>query len=229
MWLLGGAAVSSVAVEFKDWVVVVEAPLNEARSLAVMAEVKRLVPKKPIRYVVNTHHHTDHAGGLRTYLTDGATVITDELNRDFYTKVMFYPQARTLEPDRMSLYPLRTIYENSTIIETVGSSTTYLGPLRATNTETKVLTDRTRMMEIYAIRGLDHAADMLIVYLPAEKILINSDLYSPRLAEGMVRDPKDTARFRMAIETFKLDVDRHVSLEGGVGDNAGFQQLSARQ
>ena len=58
-------------VEFKDFVAVVEAPVNEERSLAVIAEANRLVANKPIRYVVNTHHHFDHAGGLRTYLLAG--------------------------------------------------------------------------------------------------------------------------------------------------------------
>ena len=74
VWLLGGGTHNSVLVEFKDFVAVVEAPQNEARSLAVIDEVNRLVPNKMIKYVVNTHHHMDHAGGLRTYLSQGTTV-----------------------------------------------------------------------------------------------------------------------------------------------------------
>ena len=71
VWLLGGGTHNSVLVEFNDFVAVVEAPQNEARSLAVIAEANRLVPNKLIRYLVNTHHHMDHAGGLRTYLSQG--------------------------------------------------------------------------------------------------------------------------------------------------------------
>ena len=55
VYLLGGGTHNSVAVEFKDYVAVVEAPLNEKRSLAVIEEVVKLVPNKPIRFVVNTH------------------------------------------------------------------------------------------------------------------------------------------------------------------------------
>ena len=91
VWLIAGGSHNSVAVEFSDFVVVVEAPLNGERSLAVIGEVKRLVPDKPIRYVVNTHHHADHAGGLRTYLTQGAAIVTYEGNREYYEKVVFYP------------------------------------------------------------------------------------------------------------------------------------------
>src|SRR6185503_7428745 len=54
----------SMAVEFKDYVVVLEGGQSEARGLAVLAETKRLFPAKRIKYVVNTHPHFDHASGL---------------------------------------------------------------------------------------------------------------------------------------------------------------------
>ncbi|MGH9661260.1 MAG: MBL fold metallo-hydrolase, partial [Bryobacteraceae bacterium] len=63
VWLLGGSSHNSVAVEFRNFVVVVEAPLDERRSLAVIEEIVKLVPNKPIRFVVNTHAHYDHLGG----------------------------------------------------------------------------------------------------------------------------------------------------------------------
>ncbi len=63
VWLIGGGSHNSVAVEFRDHAVVIEAPLNEERSLAVIGEVNKLIPNKPIKFVVNTHHHWDHLGG----------------------------------------------------------------------------------------------------------------------------------------------------------------------
>jgi glyoxylase-like metal-dependent hydrolase (beta-lactamase superfamily II) len=83
VWFLGGGSHNSVAVEFRDYVAVVEAPLNEARSLEVIDEVHKLVPNKQIQYVVNTNHHFDHSGGLRTYLSQGTTVVTSQQNRDY--------------------------------------------------------------------------------------------------------------------------------------------------
>ena len=182
-------------VEFKDFVAVVEAPNNEARSLAVIAEAAKLVPGKPIRYVVNTHHHFDHAGGLRTYLSQGTTIVTHESNKEYYLDILFYPAPRTLQPDRMSIFnPMYMISRRPPPIETVGGETR--------STAQYVVTDGERMMEILqrAGHGLrarrplvpqgNHSQDMLIAYLPKEKILINADLYSPP-AQGRGADGAD--------------------------------------
>ena len=89
VFYLTGGSHHSVAVEFSDFVTVVEAPQNEARSLAVIAEVKRLIPDKRIKYVVNTHHHFDHSGGLRTYVHEGAIPVAHrELVPYYYYAVM---------------------------------------------------------------------------------------------------------------------------------------------
>jgi glyoxylase-like metal-dependent hydrolase (beta-lactamase superfamily II) len=84
VWFLAGGSHNSVLVEFQDHVAVIEAPLNPERSEAVMAEVERLVPGKPLRYLVNTHHHFDHSGGVQTYAAKGVTVVTHEINVPFY-------------------------------------------------------------------------------------------------------------------------------------------------
>ena len=104
VWLIGGGSHHSVAVEFGDHVAVIEAPLNEERSLVVIGEVNRLMPSKPIRFIVTTHHHWDHLGGLRAYVHEGATVITHEGNKPYYQEVL-RAGIWTLEPDRFSLYP----------------------------------------------------------------------------------------------------------------------------
>jgi hypothetical protein len=67
VWYVAGIRHASVAVEFRDFTAVIDAPLNEKRAIAVIDEVHRLVPDKAIRYLVNTHHHFDHSGGLRTW------------------------------------------------------------------------------------------------------------------------------------------------------------------
>ena len=86
LWSINAAGTRSLAVEFADHIVMLEGPTSEARSLAANEAIAKTVPNKPIRYVVNTHAHYDHAGGLRTYVAQGITVITHESNKAFYEK-----------------------------------------------------------------------------------------------------------------------------------------------
>ena len=234
VWLLAGGTHNSVLVEFKDFAAVVEAPQNEARSLAVIEEVNRLAPNKLIRYVVNTHHHFDHAGGLRTYLSQGTTIITHESNKQYYLDIMFYPAARELQPDRMALYnPMYMISRRPAPIETVASFAGGPGGGAAKY----VVTDGERILEIFHLQDMayeledqsyaqgNHSADMLAAYLPRERILINADLYSPP-AQGAA--PVPTAAMRTLYQNMlkqKLDVAQHVPIHGRVGTNDEFLRI----
>ena len=163
VWLIAGGSHHSVAVEFGDHVTVIEAPLNEARSLAVIGEIYRLIPDKPIKFIVTTHHHWDHLGGLRAYVHEGATVVTHEGNKPYYQEVL-RAGLWTLEPDRFSLHPPEE-WSEGYIFETVN--------------EKYVLADDTRRVELHHVTGLAHAAGMLFAYIPGEKILVQADLYFP--------------------------------------------------
>ena len=154
---LTGGTHHSVAIEMKDHIILVEAPLNEARSNAVVAKVKELFPTKPIKYVINTHAHFDHSGGLRTLVADGATIVTHQSNRPYYEKAWMAPH--TIEPDKLA--------QNKKLATFV------------TFTNKQVLTDGARTVEIHRIAGNPHNDAFAMVYLPAEKILIEADAYTP--------------------------------------------------
>ena len=231
VWLLGGGSHNSLLMEFNDFVAVVEAPQNEARSLAVIAEANRLVPNKLIRYLVNTHHHMDHAGGLRTYLSQGTTIVTHESNKQYYLDIMFYPAPRTLDPDRLAIFsPMYMISRRPAPIDTVGGDTRGEGKY--------VITDGARMMEVMHVQDLayelgdpslgqgNHSADMLMVYLPKEKILVNADLYTPPAAGSQA--PAPTIAMRTLYQNMlklKLDVAQHVPIHGRVGTNDEFVKI----
>jgi glyoxylase-like metal-dependent hydrolase (beta-lactamase superfamily II) len=197
VWFLGGGSHNSVLVEFKDYVAVVEAPNNDARSEAVMAEVKKLVPDKPIRYVVNTHHHYDHSGGLRTYVADGVTIITNEGNKAFYERA--WQQPRTLEPDVLSRNPRKPVF--------------------ITYKDKYVLTDGSRSLEIHRILGDNHNEYMSFLYLPKEKILIEADDFTPPAPNGPGLVPVSLGfanNLYDNLKRLKLDVETIAPLHGRV-------------
>jgi glyoxylase-like metal-dependent hydrolase (beta-lactamase superfamily II) len=216
VWFIGGGTHNSLAVEFSDFTTVIEAPLNEARSLAVLAEVAKLIPDKPIRYVVNTHHHFDHTGGLRTYLAQGATIVTSQANRDYYERVLFSPAPRTLQPDRFSTYyPYFTGGRRPLPIETVNQK--------------YVISDGSRTLDLYPMQGLNHAAGMLIAYFPKEKILVNADLYTPPAQGAPAPMPNASMKsLQQNIQRLKLDVALHVPIHGQPGPNDQFAQIVGR-
>jgi len=238
VWLLGGGPMNSVLVEFKDFVAVVEAPQNEARSLAVIDEVHKLAPGKMIRYVVNTNHHMAYAGGLRTYFSQGTTVVTHQSNRDYYVSILFSPFPRTLDPDHMSIFnPMYMISRRPPPIETVGGTTS----------EGKyVVSDDERQMQIWHVQDMayevgesylkipgpslargNHSDDMLLVYLPKEKILINADLYVPPEPDAKPTPPTAGMRtLNLNMKKLGFDVAQHVSIVGQrVGSNDEFVRL----
>jgi glyoxylase-like metal-dependent hydrolase (beta-lactamase superfamily II) len=217
VWFIGGGSHNSLAVEYRDFVTVIEAPLNEERSLAVIDEVNRLIPNKPIRYVVNTHHHFDHSGGLRTYLAQGATIVTHQANKDYYERVLFSPGARTLQADRFStFYPYFTGGRRPLPIETVNQK--------------YVISDGVRTLDLYPMQGLNHAAGMLIAYLPKEKILVNADLYGPPAQGAPAPAPNANMRsLQQNIQRLKLDVAQHVPIHGQPGPNEQFASIVGRQ
>src|SRR5208282_5946773 len=69
----------------------------EEHSLRLAAKIKELVPSKPLKYVVNTHVHFDHSGGLRTFAAQGVTIVTQDLSKAYYEKVWANPH--TIKPD----------------------------------------------------------------------------------------------------------------------------------
>jgi len=189
--ILGGYA--AVAVDFKDYIVVIEGPQSEARAMQIITEAKRLIPNKPIRYVVNTHHHIDHSSGLRTFVAEGATVVTHEVNKPYYEKLFALPH--TLEPDRLMREKRTATFE--------------------TVSEKKVMTDGNHVIELHHLRGSGHNEGLLMAYFPKEKILVEADAFNPPPQPNAPPPPSVspyTANLVDSIDRLKLDVQRIIPI-----------------
>jgi glyoxylase-like metal-dependent hydrolase (beta-lactamase superfamily II) len=149
----------SLVVEMNDYIVVVEPPLYEERSQAVINEIVKRWPDKPIRYIVATHSHDDHIGGLRAYAAEGATIISSEAGLPEVEHIL--NSSHNIRPDSFQTSPPEQVK-----IETVPPD------------EKMTISDGNRSIDIYPVNN-SHSNDMLAVYLPSEKVLLTSDLYSP--------------------------------------------------
>jgi glyoxylase-like metal-dependent hydrolase (beta-lactamase superfamily II) len=185
----------ALAVEFKDHVVVLEGGQPEARGLAVIGEVKRLFPNKPIRYVVNTHAHFDHAGGLSPFAAEGITIITHNNNKAFLQKALGAP--RSLAGDALAKSNRKPKVE--------GAGTK------------RVLTDGSQTIELHHVQGLEHSDGMLIAFLPKEKILFTGDFNIPGAGQAVSPAIKTLVE---NVDRLKLDFERHVLVHAPNPDRA---------
>src|SRR5438105_2579356 len=134
----------SMAVEMKDYIIMVEAPFFEERSVAVMKAVEEKIPGKPIKYLLLTHFHIDHSGGIRAYAAKGATIVAHEEIVPFVNTVLSRP--KTIRPDSLAK---------------AGNITPNVEGVK----DMKVLTDGERTVELREIAN-PHSSGMLLVYLP---------------------------------------------------------------
>jgi glyoxylase-like metal-dependent hydrolase (beta-lactamase superfamily II) len=186
--ITGGYA--AIAIDFKDHITIIETGQSEARGLAVIAEAKRLIPNKPVKYVVNTHSHIDHSSGLRAAVAEGATILTHQINKAYLEKTLSTPH--TLNPDKAQQNGKKPV------VEAVA--------------EKKVLTDGTHVVELYHMTNFGHHDGMLLAYFPKEKVLLEADAYNPQPTTATPPNPPSPYTLSLVdhIRRLKLDVKRIV-------------------
>ena len=194
VWYLTGGTHHSVLVEMSDHLVVIEGPLDDARANAVIAEVKNLVPNKPIKYVVNSHHHFDHAGGLGAFAAEGATIITHDSTKAFLEQSLAAP--RTIRPDKLAQSGKKATVEGMP--------------------DKRVLSDATHSVELYRIQDNTHAEGLIMAYLPKEKLLVEADLYTPAPPNTAPPAQPNPASVNLYdnIERLNLAIDQILPLHG---------------
>jgi glyoxylase-like metal-dependent hydrolase (beta-lactamase superfamily II) len=187
LWYLAGQSHHSVVVEFADHLMLIEAPQNDARTLAVIARARELRPNKPLTQVVNTHHHFDHSGGIRAAIAEGLTVITHQSNVAFLQEAA--TRQHTIVPDALAKNP-----KPATVLGVDGEME---------------IKDEAMTVQLFHIAGNPHGDAMLMAYLPRERILIEVDAFSP----GSAVQPY-AANLVENIARRKLKVDKILPLHG---------------
>ena len=185
---LNGGTHNVLFVAFNDYVLVVEAPeqiIYNNNSVQALAKIKETVPGKPIKYLVLTHHHSDHAGGFREYVGEGATIVTTNETKNFLEKAA--GAESSLLPKLSANHKLN--------IETVEN-------------KKRVFQDDKHIVELYDIGPNPHANEILVAYLPKEKILFQADMLNaaPNGIFPIAQDP--TISFSEKLQQLGLDVEK---------------------
>jgi glyoxylase-like metal-dependent hydrolase (beta-lactamase superfamily II) len=189
----------SLAVEFDNYILVVEAPGSSEGGDRLIARIKEAIPSKPIRYIAITHHHGDHVGGLRSFIAEGATVITTPANREYVEAL-----ARAPIFDRLHEQPrepkLRIISNGKLVLRTGSQS-----------------------VELYDIGPNPHAREMVVAYLPPERLLFVADVFiAPYVERPLGPAQAQTRAFAKRIGELGLNVERITGVHGRVATAEEF-------
>jgi glyoxylase-like metal-dependent hydrolase (beta-lactamase superfamily II) len=198
----GPGSYDSLIVEFRDHIMMLEAGQSEARALAYIAEAKKMIPNKPIRYVMNTHPHSDHTGGLPALVAEGATIVTAQTNVAFFERALNTP--RTLLNDTLAKSPRKAVVEGVT--------------------GRKVYTDGTRTVEMHHVSPVPHSNGLLIAYFPEERVLFQGDFSLP--AEGQPANDHVKALVPI-LEKLNLDFDRYINVHASAEPQTKAQMWKA--
>jgi glyoxylase-like metal-dependent hydrolase (beta-lactamase superfamily II) len=186
-----GGTANNLIIAMKDYLIIFDAPYGELQSRWTIDAAKAKYPGKPIKYLVLTHHHMDHTGGMRTYVAEGATVIVPSPDKAYFEKDVKAPH--TIVPDDLQKKP-----RAATIVEVEDQMS---------------LKDDTDEVRLYRIPN-PHVQGMFIGYLPKHNIVYVTDLVSPR---GPIDRSEMTVSVGDALRKYGI---RDATLAGGHGTTA---------
>ena len=195
--MVTGSTHNTVIVATNAYLVAFEAPGDDGQSQWIIDAAAKKYPGKPFRYLVLTHHHIDHSGGLRAYAAQGATIVVGKGDGAFFRKVLAAPHS-------LDAYPLKAY--TTKVIEVDGKWS---------------INDAGREIDAYSLDN-PHAAGYLIPYVPDAKLGFVTDLWNPGPPVTNV-NPNMVAVVK-GVEKAGIKPDRFAGGHGAVGNYADLEK-----
>lgn len=159
VWRAEGGSHHTLVVDQGTRLVLVEAPQSAQRMEAVLDTLRSRFPTKPVGLAINTHHHWDHASGLRAVMAAGIPVVTHARNADFVRSIA--AARKTVRPDALS--------------RRGGARATRRGPAITSVEDTLSIGSGDGRIVLYRLPSA-HVEGLLAAYVPSAKILFQSDV-----------------------------------------------------
>jgi len=200
-----GGSHNSLIVEMKDFLVVFDAPVSDWQSNWTLSAARAKYLKKPVKYLILTHHHMDHAGGLRAYAAEGATIVTGKGTAEHFRRVLAAPYTRDPELPATDL-------RRRPIVEVA---------------DKYVLNDGQRQVQAFVIDN-PHADGMLIGYVSDVRVGFVTDLWSPGAAPLPDKLNPGLAALVAGVKKAGISPEKFAGGHGGVGDYAPLAALEGK-
>jgi glyoxylase-like metal-dependent hydrolase (beta-lactamase superfamily II) len=153
-----GGGANNLIVEMDDHLVMFDSPYGEAQSRMAIDLAKAKYPGKPIKYLVQTHHHMDHSGGMRTYVAEGATILVAAQTQAYFNKALRNARAVANDEQQKARKPVKIVAVK----------------------DQHVLKDKAgNEIRIYNIKN-PHADGYLLGHVVKANVVFVTDLISPR-------------------------------------------------
>ena len=202
-----GGSHNSLVVAMKDSVVVFDSPVSDWQSNWTLSSIRAKYLGKPVKYLVLTHHHMDHAGGLRAYAAAGATLVVGKGTTEHYRRVLAAPYTRNPDlapPQDLSRTPIVEVADRYAII------------------------DGQREVQVFAIEPNPHALGLLIGYVPDAKLAFATDIWSPGAAPLPEKLTPALAALVAGVKKAGIQPDKFAGGHGSTGDYAPLAALEGK-
>ena len=195
---------AAVFVNASD-VLIVDAHCHPAAAAALIAQLKREVTSKPVRWLVNTHFHWDHTQGNRTYLNTAhhVDIIASNATKQLMSQLLtprlraaldpFSPGprgsqqvARQIEQFRQRVNKSISETEKISLRERIAELESFTAEMKTfepalpTITFDKSYVIREKGYDLHLeFHGYGHTAGDIVVFCPQKRILVTGDAHHP--------------------------------------------------
>jgi len=176
-------------VEFDKYIAVLDCPGNFGMSYSTIQEIRKTIPGKEIKYIIPSHTHGDHGGGVRAYYYIGSTLITTPGHKRFYESIAAIRQ--TISPDSLQQFPKQ--------------------PKIEVFTDKKTISDGNQIIELYNAGPNAHSKELTFAYLPKQKIIWQVDIFFvPGTGNGINKAMPLTIEFAKKLKDLKIDDYKYI-------------------